>query len=342
MSNIIKVGIIGLGKMGHIRAREVGKHPATVLIAGADPDSSKYSDFPTVACSSDYRDVLNSEVEAVFICTPNRYTPEIVVAALDAGKHVFCEKPPGCTIQDIKAIMVAERRNPDLKLKFGFNHRYHAGIREAKRIVKSGRLGHILWLRGIYGKSGGAGFEQSWRSLKEISGGGILLDQGIHMLDLFRFFCGDFNEVKSMVTTAYWNINVEDNAFVLLRNNAGQIAMLHSSSTQWKHRFNLEICLSEGYLLVDGMLSSTQSYGNETVTAARNYSDAGFANGKPREEVIYFDTNPSWELENIGFVNCIQRGIPVTSGTSEDALKAMQMVYAIYQNDQERSVLNEE
>ena len=339
---MIKVGIIGLGKMGHIRAREVDKHPATVLIAGADPDSSRYSDFPAAACSSNYRDVINSEVEVVFVCTPNRYTPEIAIAALDAGKHVFCEKPPGRTTQDIEAIISAEKRNPKLKLQFGFNHRYHAGIREAKRIVKSGRLGHILWLRGIYGKSGNTGFEQSWRNSKEISGGGILLDQGIHMLDLFRFFCGDFNEVKSMVTTAYWNIDVEDNAFALLRNNAGQIAMLHSSSTQWKHRFNLEIYMSEGYLSVNGILSSTRSYSNETVTVACNRFDEGFAVGKPREEIIYFDTNPSWELEIIGFVNCIQRDTPVPSGTSKDALKAMQLVYAVYQDDQKWSVLNAE
>ena len=334
MSNVVRVGIIGLGKMGHIRAREVDKNPATVLIAGADPDPAKHVAFPSIACSSDYHSVIESEVDAVIVCTPNRYTPDIVIAALDSGKHVFCEKPPGCSVQGIEAIIAAEKRNPDLKLKFGFNHRYHAGIQEAKRIVSSGRLGRILWLRGIYGKSGGPGFEESWRSSKEVSGGGILLDQGVHMLDLFRFFCGDFEEVKSMVTTAYWNIDVEDNAFALLRNRAGQIAMLHSSSTQWRHRFNLEICMSQGYLSVNGILSSTRSYGDETITVGRRDFNNGFATGKPREEVIYFDTDPSWELEIADFVTCIQRDTPVMSGTSKDALKAMQLVHAIYQNDQ--------
>ena len=333
MSNIIQVGIIGLGKMGRIRAHELDKHPATVLIAGADPDQARHVAFPSITCSLDYRYVIESEVDAVCVCTPNLYAPGIVIAALDSGKHVFCEKPPGRSVQDIEAIVAAERRNPDLKLKFGFNHRYHAGIQEARRIVDSGRLGRVLWLRGIYGKSGGIGFEESWRSSKEVSGGGILLDQGIHMIDLFRFFCGDFDEVKSMITTAYWNIDVEDNAFVLLRNRAGQVAMLHSSSTQWRHRFNLEIYMSKGYLSVNGILSSTRSYGDETITVGRRELNNGFATGKPREEIIYFDSDPSWELEIADFVSCIQRDAPVSSGTSKDALKAMQLVHAIYQDD---------
>jgi predicted dehydrogenase len=333
MAGTLRIGIVGLGHMGRIRAREIARHPAMVLVAGSDPDRATADDFHEIMYSLDYRDVIDAGVDVIFICTPNRYTPEVAVAALDAGKHVFCEKPPGRFVKDIEEIIAAEKRNPRCKLKFGFNHRYHAGIQEAKRIISTGRLGHILWLRGVYGKSGGNGFESSWRNTKEIGGGGILLDQGIHMLDLFRFFCGDFVEVKSMVTTAYWNVEVEDNAFALLRDEAGRIAMLHSSSTQWKHRFNLEIYLSEGYLSVNGILSSTRSYGEETITVARRQFDEGFALGKPREEIIYFDADPSWEMEVTDFADCIQHDLPVMVGTSEDALKAMQLVYAIYQAD---------
>ena len=333
MSEILKVGIIGLGKMGFIRAREIERNPFMELIVGADVDSSNFTNFPYIKCFQNYQDVISSDIDAVFVCTPNRFTPDMVIASLSAGKHVFCEKPPSRTVQETEAIIAAEQRNPGLKLKFGFNHRYHAGIQEAKRIIDSGRLGRILWLRGVYGKSGGEGFEKSWRSSREMGGGGILLDQGIHMLDLFRFFCGDFLEVKSMVTTAYWDIDVEDNAFALLRDSEGRIAMLHSSSTQWKHRFNLEIYTSDGYLIVNGILSSTRSYGDETLVIARRLFDDGFAVGKPREEVIYFDTDPSWEIEIADFVNCIQQDIPVSSGNSSDALKSMQLVYAIYQAD---------
>jgi len=199
--------------------------------------------------------------------------------------------------------------------------------------VDSGRLGRVLWLRGIYGKSGGPGFEGEWRSRKETAGGGILLDQGIHMLDLFRHFCGDFSEVKSMVSTAYWDVDVEDNAFALLRNAEGCVAMLHSSSTQWRHRFNLEIFMSEGYLIVNGILSSTRSYGDETISVARKRFEPGFAPGQPIEEVIYFDHDPSWEREVADFIGNVRGGSPVETGNSEQALKAMELVFAIYHGD---------
>ena len=333
MGDIYKVGIVGLGKMGRIRAQALGEHPYANVVCGADPDDSTFSDFPGVSCSGDYRDVINSDVDIVFVATPNRFTPDVVIAALDAGKHVFCEKPPGRNVDDIRNIMEAEERNPDLKLKFGFNHRYHAGIQEAKRIVDSGRLGRLLWMRGIYGKSGGVDFEQSWRSSRDLCGAGILLDQGIHMVDLLRFFSSDFVEVKSMVCTAYWDVPVEDNAFALLRDADGHIAMLHSSSTHWKHRFGLEIYMSEGYLSVNGILSSTRSYGDETISVARRQFDDGFAAGKPREETIYFDTDPSWELEIRDFMENVMQDTPVESGNSMDALRAMELVFSIYEND---------
>ncbi len=334
-TNCVRVGIAGLGKMGMTRARELERHPDALLVAGYDPNPEAFAvQYPNVAIKERVEDLIHSDIDAVFVCTPNRFTPEIVVSALDAGKHVFCEKPPGRTLSDIKNIIAAEKRNPGLKLTFGFNHRYHGGIQEAKRIVDSGRLGDILWLRGIYGKSGSTDFESQWRSKKELVGAGILLDQGIHMLDLFRFFMGDFVEVKSMVSTAFWNIDVEDNAFALMRDTRGRIAMLHSSSTQWKHRFNLEVYLSDGYICVNGILSSTRSYGEESVSVARKQLGEGSAQGKPREEILYFDADPSWELEVAGFLDHVLNDTPVESGTSEQALKAMELVYAIYQNDE--------
>jgi len=329
----LRVGIVGLGKMGQTRARELRKHDNVTIVCGADPNTACYREFPGVECHASPDRVIESDVDAVFVATPNRFTPNVIIGALDAGKHVFSEKPPGRSVEDIENIIAAETRNPGLKLMFGFNHRYHAGIREAKRIISSGRLGHLLWMRGVYGKSGGEDFERSWRSRKKACGAGILLDQGIHMVDLFRFLCGDFVEVKSMVCTAFWDIDVEDNAFALLRDEAGHVAMLHSSSTQWKHRFSLEIYLSDGYLSVNGLLSSTRSYGDETISVARKQFDDGFAHGKPREEIIYFDTDPSWELETADFLDCVVNDGPVVSGTSTDALKAMQLVFDIYKDD---------
>ena len=334
MTGTLKCGIIGLGKMGRIRYQELLKHPATTVTHAADPNAQLFGDYPGVQCSTDWREVVTSDVDAVFVATPNSVTPVAVIEALEAGKHVFSEKPPGRTVRDIEDIIRVERQHPDLRLMFGFNHRYHAGIMEAKRIIDSGRLGHLLWMRGIYGKAGGHGFEHMWRSRKETAGGGILLDQGIHMLDLFRYFCGDFIEVKGMVGTSFWPIEVEDNAFALLRDAEGRVAMLHSSSTQWKHRFNLELYLTQGYLSVNGILSSSRSYGDETITVARNRFDEGFAVGKPTEEVVYFDNDPSWELEIQDFVRSCLTGAPVTCGSSDDAYRVMKLVYAIYESDE--------
>ena len=333
MGDKLKVGLIGLGKMGGIRARELAQHGHVEIVCGADPNEATYADFPGVECCADYNRIIDSDVDAVFIATPNRFTADAVVRSLDSGKHVFSEYPPGKDLDDAQAMIEAEKRNPKLKLMFGFNHRYHAGIREAMRIINSGRLGRVLWLRGIYGKSGGEGYEKQWRSSREECGGGILLDQGIHMLDLFRLICGDFVEVKSMVSTAYWDADVEDNAFALLRDTQGRIAMLHSSSTQWKHRFTLEIYMSDGYLSVNGILSSTRSYGDETISVARRQFDEGFPQGKPQEEISYFDTDPSWELEVRDFLASIKNDTPVVSGTSDDALKVMTMISGIYQDD---------
>lgn len=334
MDGRIHVGIVGFGKMGRIREEVIRAHPDLRLVGVSDvrrPDTPLPSDCEFF---DDY-EKLFGRVDAVFVCTPNKFAPDIVVAALDHGKHVLCEKPPGRTLGDVRAMIAAERRNPGTRLKFGFNHRYHGAVTEALALANSGRFGKVLWMRGIYGKSGDAGFENSWRSSREFAGGGILLDQGIHMIDLFRLFCGDFDEVKSFVTTSYWNIDVEDNAFAIMRNGQGQVGMLHSSATHWKHTFSLEIFLERGYLAISGILSSTRSYGQgeRLIVAMRPRNPESARLGNPREELIYFDKDVSWSLEINDFVDCIRTGKPVAVGSSQDALKAMELVYATYDGD---------
>ena len=331
MNEPLKIGIIGLGKMGGIRAATVRQHDDTVLISGTDPNPPKKG-FNDMKILPDYRAVIESGVDAVFVCTPNRFIPEVVIAALDAGKHVFCEKPPGRNMADIERIMAAEKRNPGLVLKVGFNHRYHYGIMEAKKIVDSGKYGKILWMRGVYGKAEGSGKPDEWRNSPALAGGGILFDQGIHMLDLFRHFNGEFNEIKSMCTTAFWDFPLEDNAFALLRDENGRIAMLHSSFTQWKHRFTLEIFMEDGYVIVDGMPSSTRSYRDEWIIEGRKHT--GFAIGNPPEQATFCNTDPSWEKELEEFVDCIRHDRPVQNGTSRDAYETMRLVFGIYDADE--------
>lgn len=331
MDDALKFGIVGLGKMGRIRAQTIRARNDTILVSGTDPNVPNRG-FEGTQILLNYQAVIESGVDAIFVCTPNQFIPEVVEAALDSGKHVFCEKPPGCNLADIERIIAAEKRNPGLTVKVGFNHRYHYGIMEAKKIVDSNNYGSILWMRGVYGKAQRMGNPNEWRDDPAKAGGGILFDQGIHMLDLFRYFCGNFIEIKSMCTTAYWDAPLEDNAFALLRDEKGRVAMLHSSFTQWKHRFTIEIFMEDGYVIVDGMPSTTRSYRDEWIKHARKHT--GYAIGNPHEEATFCNTDPSWEMELEEFVKCVKSGEPIRNGTTEDALEVMQLVFKIYDADE--------
>lgn len=334
--NELKVGIIGYGYMGKIRKAIVEVIPGLRLTGICDTNRQLVESDLSVKCKvyNSYKKMLASAIDAVFVCTPNYFSPGIVVESLKAGKHVFCEKPPGRNFADIQLMRKYEKKHQGCKLMFGFNHRYHPGILEAKTIVNSNRFGKILFLKGTYGKSGGKNYLQSWRNQREISGGGILLDQGIHMLDLFRYFCGDFSEIKSFLSKMFWDTDVEDNAFILLRNYIGQVATLHSSATLWKHCFKLELFLEDAYLIVSGLLSKTGSYGRETLTIVRRqFEDETFALGNPREEVVYFDQDLSWATEVNKFIEYIVNDKKVDNSSSDDALKVMEIIERAYTND---------
>jgi len=335
-TKVLKVGIVGYGYMGKIRKNIVEDSPILKLVGICDTNIELITADHAVKCKAydSYEKLIASNMDIVFVCTPNSFSPQIVVDSMRAGKHVFCEKPPGRTLVDVKLMIEQERKCPGLKLMFGFNHRYHPGILEARTIVDSKRFGKILFLKGTYGKSGGRNYLQSWRNQKEIAGGGILLDQGIHMLDLFRYFCGNFSEVKGFLSRMFWNTDVEDNAFIFLRNRIGQVATLHSSATLWKHCFRIEIFLEDAYLIVSGLLSKTGSYGRETLTIGRRqFEDETFALGNPREEVVYFDQDLSWEAEVNKFIGYITNDKKVDDSSSYDALKVMEIIERAYKNN---------
>lgn len=323
--------IIGYGYMGEIRRGVIEQNPRLELAGICETRPEIRKNIIGAQVFEDYEQALGENVDIVFVCTPNNISPDICIKSLNLGKHVFCEKPPGRSVDDIKEIMRAE--NPSTKLMFGFNHRFHPGILRAKLIATDKRLGNILGLRGIYGKSGGANFKHSWRNKRQISGGGILLDQGIHMMDIFRFFCGDFDEVKCFADNRFWKFDVEDNAFVILKNSSGQMASLHSSSTLWKHTFRLDIILEKGYIVCEGLLSKSGSYGREKlVIARREFEDESNTAGNPMEEIAYFDRDTSWELEVEEFVKCIDQNIVVTKSSSRDALRVMELIEQAYQD----------
>lgn len=320
------VAIIGFGKMGKIRKNVIDSIPGCSLTWVCDvmpkEGNFKFTKDPDVIFSDD-------EIDIVFVCTPNYLNKDFIIRGLDSKKHVFCEKPPGIKSAQILEIIEAEKRNPECKLMIGFNHRRHQSILEAKRLVDSGEFGKILWMRGRYGKSVDKNFFNSWRAKRAYAGGGILMDQGIHMLDLFLMFCGDFEEVKAICSDLYWHLDIEDNVFTILRNSKGQVASLHSTMTQWRHLFSFEIFMERGYIVINGLITPSQTYGKEQMSVAENRTEAPRAVWT-EERRITFAVDASFQQEVEAFIQCIDSNSPITSGNSRDALKVMRLVEKIY------------
>jgi len=270
-------------------------------------------------------------MDLLFVSLPNYLAAEATIKGLEHGCHVFCEKPPARTVEEVKDVIRIQEKNPDLKLKYGFNHRYHDSVKEAKQIIDSNKFGPILSIRGMYGKSSIIPFSGGWRSEKKFAGGGILMDQGIHMVDLIRLFIGDFDEIHSFISNKYWKHDVEDNAFALLRNKNGQVAMLHSTATQWQHQFRIEIILKNALLELTGILSGTKSYGSENLTIIERLSDEPTGSQNKITKNYLYDN--SWKEEIDEFADSIVHNRPIIDGTSEDALRVMEMILKIYKAD---------
>ena len=328
---MIKVGIAGLGKIGRIRLNELLKNKNVKVLAVHDKKKPSNLDSNIKFCNS-FEDLLNQEIDAVFVCTFNNVLAEYTSTALKFGKHVFCEKPPARSTSELKDVIDIEKKSGKV-LKYGFNHRYHNSVIEAKKIINSGKMGKILWLRGAYGKAGSIDYHKEWRNYKEISGGGILIDQGIHMLDLFRYFSAqDFDQINSFITTSYWDIEAEDNAFIIMQSNKKVTAMLHSSATQWKHKFLIEMCFENGYLILDGLLTPTSSYAPEKLIVGKRQSDNTKLNSKElKEKTLSFDEDFSWKLEIDEFINTIIGKTSIKNGSSDEAFKTLELVEKIYE-----------
>lgn len=326
----LRVGVAGFGVIGKRRKSCVDRHPDLRVVAVCDRTFDGEGALADgVRFYQHYQRLLTEELDVLIVCMTNDIAPEVTIAGLEAGLHVFCEKPPGRSVEDIVQVISHERQHPTLKLMYGFNHRYHDSVQDALRILRSSELGSVINMRGVYGKANLATFNQSdWRTQRAIAGGGVLLDQGIHMVDLMRLFGGDFKEVHSFISNSHWGHDVEDNAYALMRTSDGVVGMLNSSATQWRHRFHLDINLEQGSLILGGILSGTKSYGAETLTVVK--ADPDNDGGDPKEQITRYNRDPSWDKEIFEFADCILNDKPVQSGTSEDALRTMQLVFKIY------------
>jgi predicted dehydrogenase len=326
---MIRVGIVGAGLIGKKRAEAIASFSTNMKVdIVSDIDAEKAAElgrFCDAASCVDWKDLTQrDDIDAVIVATPNKFIREIVISALEHGKHVLCEKPLGRNAGEAEAIW-SKAKERGLILKTGFNHRFHPAVRDAKKIVDDGGIGKIYLLRAIYGHGGRPGYNKEWRASRDLSGGGELLDQGVHVIDLFRWFMGEFDEVFGRVATFYWDMEVEDNAFAVFRTGRGQVATMHTSWTQWKNKFLFEIIGEKGYLVVDGLGGS---YGTERLVIGKRKVSGGV----PDEEILEFPgPDISWRDELKEFASAIM-GNREPIGSGYDGLMANRLVEAVYES----------
>lgn len=272
----LEVGIIGCGLIGDKRGGVLSHFPDCHLksVYDINPERSRQlaEKFGCSVVQSSDEIFEDKEIGIVIVSPINKYIAPISVRALQSGKHVLCEKPPGRNLEETKQLCeMASRSNG--RLKVGFNHRHHPAISKAKELIDHGGIGPLYYLRCFYGHGGRPGYDKEWRAAKELSGGGELLDQGIHVADLFRWFLGELEVVYGNTPTYFWNMEVEDNAFALFKTSNDQTALMHTSWTQWKNRFTFEIFGEAGYLIVEGLGGS---YGTETLRIGKRKLVSGY------------------------------------------------------------------
>jgi predicted dehydrogenase len=328
----LNVGIIGAGLQGKRRASvfpNKGESRVLAVACGHKDDLKSAKELANAIGAKAYANweevITDRNIDAVAVCTPPHLHAEMSIRALEAGKHVLCEKPLARTISQAE-LMVRKARETGMLLKCGFNHRHHPAILQAKRWVDEGMLGELDFSRCRYGICGRLGYEKEWRADPKIVGGGQLMEQGIHALDLFRWFLGEFSEVKAFVGNTYWKMEpLEDNAFVLLRSAEGRVAELHSSLTLWRNGFSFDVFGHDGYVSVDGLGGS---YGIERAALGKRDFEKPFS-----EQVIeYRGSDQSWRHEWDEFEHAISdHREPI--GSAEDGLEAMRLVNAAYESN---------
>ena len=320
----IGVAIVGCGLIGQKRAKAIS--PAR-LAACADVSLERAQALaktaPGATATSDWRDVLKlADVDVVIVATTNDALAEVSQAALETGKQVLVEKPAARSTRELEAVIEASRRTGRL-VRVGFNHRYHPALLKAHELYEAGALGEMMFVRGRYGHGGRIGYDREWRAKPALSGGGELMDQGVHLIDLARWFLGDFSEVTGLAHTYFWQMPVDDNGFMLLKTPQQQAAFLHVSCTEWKNLFSLEIYGRYAKLHIEGLGGS---YGVERLAYYKMLPKMG-----PPETTIweYPMGDNSWQLEFLEFLEDIRLG-RTPSANLADARAALAVVEKIY------------
>jgi predicted dehydrogenase len=320
---IFGIGIIGCGLIGQKRAKALGEGR---LIACADINLARANALAGnngVKAFNDWRALLAlPEVDVVIIATLHDSLAEITLAAIEAGKHVLVEKPAARNSSELAPVMAAAERR-GVKVHVGFNHRYHRAFRKARELFEDGALGELMFIRARYGHGGRIGYDKEWRANPELSGGGELIDQGPHLIDLSRWFLGEFEEVRGFARTYYWDMPVDDNGFMLLKTAKQQVAFLHASCTEWKNLFSMEIYGRDAKLEISGLGGS---YGVERLTYYEMLPEMG-----PPETTTweYPMGDNSWSLELEEFYEDILLNREPSAGL-KDAYQVLKVIEKIY------------
>jgi len=323
----MNIAIIGCGLIGGKRAAHLRADDALVALCDVNEQAmARLAAGRACVCTTDWRDVIGrTDVEAVIVATTHNLLAPITLAAVQAGKHVLVEKPAARTAGELAPVLDAWRaRAGRVVVKVGFNHRFHPAMQKARVLIDEGVLGPLLFIRGRYGHGGRPGYEKEWRAQPELSGGGELLDQGMHMIDLARWYLGELSVLCGTARRYFWKMPVDDNAFLLLETAAGQMAQLHVSWTEWKNLFSLEIYGRDGKLHIEGLGGS---YGVERIA---HYAMSPQM-GPPATTIYEFPgADVSWQKEYENFTAAIA-GHAAVLGDLDDAYQALRVVDAIYQ-----------
>ena len=321
----MKVVIIGCGLIGQKRANSLGLHP---LIACCDIDKKVAEKFSIKNKIPYYLDIdklfQNEDFDIAILSATHNSLPGLIKKCLENNKHVLVEKPAGRFSNELECLSILAKNN-NCKVHVGFNHRYHRAFRKANEIISSEELGEIMFIRGRYGHGGRIGYNKEWRSKPELSGGGELIDQGSHLIDLSRMFLGNFTEVNGLACNYFWEMPVDDNAFMTLKNSNGNIAFLQVSCSEWKNMFSYEIYFKNGKLDISGLGGS---YGTEKITYYKMLPEMGPPETFSWEFPMKDD---SWEFEFQEFLKEIN--MDTNSGPNlEDAIENLKIINKIYKD----------
>jgi predicted dehydrogenase len=322
----MRFAIVGCGVIGQKRAAAISRlgHQTILAVDHSRDHASKLAEAFGARTATDFRAAVEAgDVDAVVVATPHAELSAIAIACLYAGKHVLVEKPGGRNLAEVSAVSEAGVTAGRV-VKVGYNHRFHPAVQKAREIVDRGELGQLMFIRGRYGHGGRPGYEKEWRFERSVSGGGELVDQGSHLIDLAHWFLGEFIRVQAALRTFFWNAEVEDNVFLTLSTADGRIAWLHATWTEWKNLFSLEIYGRDGKLEINGLGGS---YGVESLTFYRMLPEMG-----PPETMRweYPFADSSWETETAEFITAIGEGRrPI--GDAAEAVRSMSVIERVYQ-----------